>query len=160
MEDILDLEPEAPTEPAPVKSENTATLQAQKEHWRAKAEKLEAENAALKAQPKPVETPPSSNSVGLDDIFSLEGYSKPEKELIVRESKAKNITISKAVEDESIKLALEGLKAKLAREAAALPPSGPSGSVTNASFEAIGKMSREEHMKLEKEVLAKRGNNF
>lgn len=76
-----------------------------------RAEKAERELKALKQTPK--EEP---SGVQLEDIFALEGYSKQEKEFIVNEAKSKNLPINKAINDEGIKLGLDGLKAKVEKE--------------------------------------------
>lgn len=131
---------------------------AQIAHWRDKAIKLAEEKGKPQEPAKPNENVP----VGVDPFEAvrlgkaLKDYDEDETSFIVRNAKSKAIEdIIKAEKDEMVQLAIKSRREKVARENKVPSPSSPGGGSNEKSPQEIAKMSRDEHMAYERELLEK-----
>ncbi len=143
--------PETPAEENPEeKSKELQSAIAQKEHFRSKSEKLQAELEALKGVPKtekPEEWVASTDPLEIVRLGkSLKDYSESETEFIIRNSTTKDIDgIMKAERDPMVQIAIQASREKVARENKIPEPSSPSAIPGERNQQEIAKMTKEEH---------------
>jgi hypothetical protein len=114
---------------AKVEDKTVKSALAQKDHWREKAEKAEAERKALEAKLNEVQKS-NVKSKGLDvedyiDISaSLEGLDQREKEYLAKQHKLTGKPLPELRQDEDFKLWQSAYQTKVEKERKAMPPTG------------------------------------
>jgi hypothetical protein len=143
--------PKNSTENTDDKSKDLQSALAQKEHFRTKAEKAEAELAELRSKSTNV---PQANPNPVDHLEvvklgkALADFSEDETSFIIRNAKDKSPQgIIEASKDEMVQIAIQAKREKVAKEKQVLGPSNPTGS-SGFEFKSpreIGQMSKEEY---------------
>lgn len=155
-------EPEEPATPEPAEPEKAEeskeykSVLAQKDHFRTKAEKAEAELEAIKAQikeqretevnpqPAPVKQTSSNDPMEVVKISKLlSKFGDDETELIMDRAKGQSYeAIKKAAEDEWTQLAIQAKREKAEREKA-IPTPSSHGSIPGFEDQDQGKLIKE-----------------
>ena len=140
--DEVTITPEVIEAEKPEKSKEFQAIEAQKHHWKEKAEKaearskeLEAEVAKFKAtQPKPAE----SKSFGVEDLVevtnALEGLDSDTKQYLVKQHKITGKQINEIKQEEDFATWLEGHKVKVEKNKTLNPSTRPSETTREKGF--------------------------
>lgn len=133
---------------------------AQIAHWREKAEKAEGELKTYKPEKAKSKEDVEEWQASKDPLEivrlgkSLKDYDEDETEFIIRNAQSKNIDgIMKAEKDEMVQMAIKSRREKLAKENKVPSPSSPGGGLNEKSPAEIAKMTRDEHIAYEKQML-------